>query len=176
MFARAPCLILLFSAPIFASSMVWAAPSNALHLECVPEAAAYHGVNELVVQAIIWHESGNRPNIVVRNSNGSVDVGLGGINSIHYHELRRHNVAPDQLLNGCVNVYVTAWLLSKKVARHGHTWQAVGAYHSETPAFKWAYAQRIRRVILGWRPDMASADDLTPHVPVRPTTMGQEID
>lgn len=143
-------LILLFGASILASRLTLAAPSDALHLECVPEAAAYHGVNELVVQAIIWHESRNRSSLVIRNSNGSVDVGLGGINSIHYRELGRYNVAPDQLLDGCVNVYVTAWLLSKKVARYGQTWEAVGAYHSETPALKLAYAQRIRRVLAGW--------------------------
>jgi len=154
--------------------MAVASPPAVPHLECIPEAASYHGVNALVVQAIIWHESGNRHNIVVRNTNGSVDVGLGGINSIHYTELRKYNVTPEQLLNGCVNAYVTAWLLSKKVARYGHTWEAVGAYHSETPTLKRAYAERIRRVIAGWHPEVASSYDLAPHIPAQTPSTGQE--
>jgi soluble lytic murein transglycosylase-like protein len=131
----------------------------------VKEAAEYHGVSAQVVKAIIWHESINKPNLVLKNRNGSVDIGLGGINSIHYQELGRYNVQPEHLLDGCVNAYVTAWLLAKKVARYGHTWEAVGAYHSETPAFKWAYAKRIERVLSGWGLDAASSGELQPGQP-----------
>jgi hypothetical protein len=44
-----------------------------------------------------------------------------------------------------------AWLYAKKVRKHGNTWTAVGAYHSETPHLRDAYAKRIKRWIDDWR-------------------------
>jgi soluble lytic murein transglycosylase-like protein len=119
--------------------------------DCLDEAAAFHRVNPWVLRAIIWQESGNRPGVVVRNTNGSVDVGLGQINSVHYRELGLYNVAPAQLLDSCVNTYVAAWLLAKKMKAHGNTWEAVGAYHSETPAEKWLYVNRIQAILARWQ-------------------------
>ena len=36
------------------------------------------------------------------------------------------------LMEPCKNVYIAAWHLKQKMNRYGNTWQAVGAYHSET--------------------------------------------
>lgn len=119
--------------------------------ECSADAASFHGVNEWVLRAIIWHESGNRSALVTTNPNKSNDIGLGGINTVHLPELGLYGVTREHLTDACINTYTAAWLLAKKIAKHGDSWEAIGAYHSETPQFKWAYANRIRAVLLRWR-------------------------
>lgn len=119
--------------------------------ECLEEAAAFHRVNAWVLRAIIWHESRNNPTLVLRNKNGSLDIGYGGINSIHWSELGRFDVDPSQLRDACVNTYVAAWLLAKKMAKYGDSWDAIGAYHSETPDKKAIYVGHIRRILIRWR-------------------------
>lgn len=100
---------------------------------CAEGAADYHKVNPQTLTAILLHESRGKADVVLQNTNGSLDVGLAGTNSVHFQELAKKGVAPRDLLDECVSAYVGAWNYSKKVFKHGNTWQAVGAYHSETP-------------------------------------------
>lgn len=118
---------------------------------CLQQAASYHGVNPLILRAIIHHESRDNPNLVMKNTNGSIDVGLGGLNSVHFAELAPFGIGKEQLLDGCVNIYVTAWHLAKQVRAHGNTWTAVGTYHSNTPAKRDIYAAKIYAVLKRWR-------------------------
>ena len=126
-------------------------PNTPIELPCVEEAAAFHRVNSMLLRAIIYHESRGNPAAIGRNANGSIDVGLGQMNSIHFPELARHGIAPGHLLDGCVNTYVAAWHLSKQVRAYGNTWIAVGNYHSKTPVFRDRYAGQIYAVLQRWR-------------------------
>lgn len=102
-------------------------------MRCVPHAAAYHQVNAEVLTSIIRIESNGKPGTATRNINNSIDVGLGGTNSVHFPELAKHGVMPPHLLDACIATYTTAWLLSKSVRRHGETWRGVATFHSTTP-------------------------------------------
>ncbi len=106
---------------------------------CINAAAAYHQVNAWILAAILRHESRLKARTVVGNTNGSVDVGIGGVNSVHFPEIGSHGIAPADLLNPCVGTFVAAWLLSKQLHRYGPTWTAVGAYHSRTPVHNARY-------------------------------------
>lgn len=101
--------------------------------DCFEQAGVYQGVNPSVLRAIAWFESKGDPKAVNRNANGSIDVGQLQINSIHFGELARHGVPHGALTDLCVNIYVAAWLLKQKMVKHGNTWWAIGAYHSESP-------------------------------------------
>jgi soluble lytic murein transglycosylase-like protein len=125
--------------------------STPIAVPCVEEAAAFHGVSSMLLRAIIFHESRGNASIVLRNTNGSVDVGLGGLNSIHFPELARYGIAPNHLLDGCVNTYVAAWHLAKQVKAYGNTWFAVGTYHSKTPEHRDRYAGQIYAVLQRWK-------------------------
>lgn len=118
---------------------------SAKAIHCIGSASEFHSVNPMVLLAIVRHESRGKPRTVSSNSNGSVDVGLTGINSIHFPELAKKGVMPTDLLDECVAIYVGAWKLSKKMATHGNTWWAIGAYHSETPQYNVRYQNRIWR-------------------------------
>lgn len=127
---------------------------------CVGQAAAFHGVNADVLHAIILVESDGRPLVVNRNSNGTVDVGMAQINSIHFSELARYGIQPEHLFDECIAAFVAGWHYARQVRRLGNTWQAIGAYHSRTPHLNEAYQRRVMRrmVQLGvWAPTQAAS-------------------
>ncbi len=116
--------------------------------ECVPYAAAFHQVSDALLRAILLVESGMNPNTINKNANGSIDLGLGGMNSVHFQELARYGIAPEHLLNACVATYVAAWQLKKQFSQYGLTWFAVGAYHSTTPYYNQRYQILIYNQLL----------------------------
>jgi soluble lytic murein transglycosylase-like protein len=100
---------------------------------CVGPAAEYHKVNPWVLKAILKVESNFNPRARNRNANGTVDVGIAQINSIHFARLAKFGVTEDALKDGCISTYVAAWHLAQQTARYGNTWYGVAAYHSASP-------------------------------------------
>lgn len=117
---------------------------------CVAGAAQYHGVNPWVLRAILKVESDFNPRAMNRNANGSVDVGMAQINSIHFAELGRWGIAPANLMDGCVATYVAAWHLSKQVRKYGNSWFGVASYHSTSPCQNSRYAGLLWNALVGW--------------------------
>lgn len=116
--------------------------------DCIQEASQFHTVNPTVLRAIILIESGGKAHTISKNSNDTYDYGVGGINSILLPELKTHGIAPTDLMNPCVNVYVTAWHLRKKIAQHGNTWYGIAAYHSATPYYNNRYQVLLYNALL----------------------------
>ncbi|MFM0561098.1 lytic transglycosylase domain-containing protein [Paraburkholderia sediminicola] len=140
------------SLKLFCAALAWLSMCGAAHAadDCFNEAAAYQGVNPWVLRAVAWYESKGDPDAIPQNANGSIDVGQLQINSIHFGDLAREGVPHRALTDPCVNVYVAAWLLKQKMVKYGNTWRAIGAYHSETPKQREAYAHSIQQVLVGW--------------------------
>jgi soluble lytic murein transglycosylase-like protein len=124
------------------------APARA---DCFDEAARYQKVNPLILRAIAWQESHNRPDALHKNTNGSTDYGLMQINSIHLPTLSQYGISTGTLMEPCKNVYIAAWHLRQKMNKYGNTWQAVGAYHSETPSLRDRYARQIVGILSQWK-------------------------
>lgn len=109
-------------------------PAFSTHAErCIIPASDHHQVNYQLLRAILVVESGLKPGTVSRNSNNTIDVGIAGINSVHFRELSKFGIGPNDLLDECVSTYVAAWKLKKAIARHGNTWHGIATYHSKTP-------------------------------------------
>lgn len=141
-----------YLANVVACAALFAAQAFAMAAaDCIDDAARYQRVHPHVLRAIAYHESRMRPETVNHNKNRSVDIGLMGINTIHSNELARYGVDRERLFDPCVNAYVGAWLLRRKVDKYGATWRAVAAYHSETPEIGDAYMKRIQDVMRRWR-------------------------
>lgn len=117
---------------------------------CLASAATFHGVNAVVLAAIGQHESGFRPSTIAHNTNGTVDRGIFGDNSIHLTDLSRYGVRAKDLHDACKSAYIAAWRLKGHVNRFGNTWKAVGAYHSTTPGVLEPYANSIHSIMRSW--------------------------
>lgn len=124
-----------------------AAPARA---DCFDEAASYQKVNPLILRAIAWQESHNRPDALHKNANGSTDYGIMQINSVHLATLSQYGISTDTLMQPCKNVYIAAWHLRRQMNKYGNTWNAVGAYHSETPTLRDQYAKQIAAILQKW--------------------------
>ena len=134
---RPRCLlgcVLLLSAPAHAAA-------------CWNEAAQRHGVSPALLYAIAQVESGLNPravNLTHRQRTGSYDIGLMQINSSNFPALARHGISEQALYDPCTNVHAGAWLLAQSFARHGATWDGVGAYNAACTRLKGAACQAAR--------------------------------
>jgi soluble lytic murein transglycosylase-like protein len=118
--------------------------AQACRADCFDAAAKYQKVNPKILRGIGVVESHDNPHAIGHNKNGSVDYGIMQINSIHLRELKKYGVRRSDLMNECKNIYTAAWLLHQKMNKYGNSWKAVGAYHSETPSERDAYARKVR--------------------------------
>lgn len=130
-----------------AALLICSLPAKA---DCFDDAASYQSVNPYVLRAIAWHESKGDPTAVHRNSNGSIDVGELQINSVHFPKLATWGITPSALMDRCTNIYVAAWRLRTMMEKYGNTWEAIGAYHSETPQHRDKYARAIQQILASW--------------------------
>ena len=128
---------------VAALSMLAALPAHA----CWDAAAVRYGVSSELLYAIARTESALDPQAVGRNQNGTHDIGLMQINSAWLPKLATHGIGEHDLLEPCTNIQVGAWILAGNVQRLGYTWDAIGAYHSASPARRRAYAEQIYRQI-----------------------------
>jgi soluble lytic murein transglycosylase-like protein len=108
-------------------------------IECLKPAATYHGVNPQLLLAVLTVESRLNPNAVNKNTNGTVDIGMGQINSIHLPELQRFGLNAEHLMDACKATYVSAWMLRRGFNRYGNSWFAAATYHSTTPVHNLRY-------------------------------------
>ncbi len=135
-----PTLSLMLAAALWPASTLAAS-------DCFIDAAAYQHVSPVVLRAIAWQESHARADALHRNSNGTVDYGIMQINSIHLPALSRYGLSARDLMKPCSSVYIAAWYLHSMMNKYGNTWQAVGAYHSQSPAERDRYAHAIAAIV-----------------------------
>lgn len=140
-------LLAFVSLSMGTASIAHAAPAGD---ECFEKAGAWQRVNPLVLRAVAWRESKGDAAAINHNANGSIDVGQLQINSIHFPDLLREGIPHRALTDPCINIFVAAWLLKQKMVRYGNTWRAIGAYHSETPRERDAYARSIQAILVSW--------------------------
>ena len=118
--------------------------STFTHASCFQEAGQQYGVSPDLLRAIAKAESNLNPSATNYNNNGTVDIGLMQINSIWANQL---GSTWDYLFDPCTNVMAGAWILSQCIHDYGYNWQAVGCYHSRTPARRDAYAAKIAHIL-----------------------------
>jgi len=116
--------------------------------DCLDDAAMYQQMSPVLLRAIAQHESGMRANAVNKNTNGTEDIGLMQINTVHLPRLARYGITRQSLFDPCVSAYVGAWVLRDCIDRNGPTWNAVGCYNAGSPEKRLRYANLIYQVLL----------------------------
>ncbi|WP_310699504.1 MULTISPECIES: lytic transglycosylase domain-containing protein [Paraburkholderia] len=132
---------------IVLAGVVLCASACAVRADCIDDAARFHHLNARLVRAIATVESGQHPDAVHVNADGTSDIGLMQINSRWLSTLSRFGISRAGLYDSCTNAYVGAWILSQNIHRLGLTWDAIGAYNAATQTRRVAYARRVYRQI-----------------------------
>ncbi|WP_144106812.1 lytic transglycosylase domain-containing protein [Paraburkholderia sp. BCC1886] len=117
--------------------------SLSAHADCFDHAATAEGVSARLLRAIAHVESNSNPRAIRHNRNGSIDIGIMQINTVHMPELNKRGIHRRDLLNSCKNIYTAAWLLRRNLNAHQSLWTAVGNYHSATPKFHREYLHLV---------------------------------
>lgn len=101
----------------------------------------------------IMHVEGGRVGQEVRNSNGSYDLGPMQVNTIWIPQLAGlwgvdHSTARQWVRdNGCVNVYVAAWILRQQIDKTSGLYSGIARYHSATRWRGHDYANKVIAVM-----------------------------
>lgn len=128
-----------------ALAQVWVASVSA---SCWVEAGDRHSIEPELLYAIAQVESGLNPGAVNHNKNGSRDVGLMQINSMHLSRLQARGITEQRLLDEpCLAIEVGASILADFIERYGYNWTAVGAYSAgnapDRQALRLRYAGKV---------------------------------
>lgn len=83
--------------------MLWATSLPAARADCLDDAANYWSVPTSLARAVAMQESGMRPRVVSKNTNGSRDIGLMQINSSWLPRLKQYGIGEEDLLDACKN-------------------------------------------------------------------------
>lgn len=118
-------------------------------MTCVYQSAKKYELPVELLLAVIKTEGG-RNGLAVKNKNGSYDLGIMQINTIHLSRLKSLGISRTTLLtNGCVNIDVGAWMLRSHFPSKPATadkrqwWRYVGNYHSATITYNVEYQKRV---------------------------------
>lgn len=120
------------------------------------EAAALYHIDPDLLRAITWVESRGVPSAVgPRLPDGHRAWGAAQINDVHLPELVSYGVTQRDLLNPCVNLKLSAWVLANCIQAKGATWAAVGCYNtgpgSTNAAAQARYVRLVQRAYAGYR-------------------------
>lgn len=115
---------------------------------CWVEAGKRYSIEPELLYAIADVESKLNARALNRNNDGSRDVGLMQINSLHFPRLATRGITEQQLLEDtCLAIDVGASILAEFIARHGYNWTAVGAYNAGSAPARQALRLRYARKV-----------------------------
>jgi len=120
---------------------------------CLLIAAKTYQVPPAVMIGIMHVEGGRVGQESGPNFNGTYDLGPMQVNSRWLPELARAwgvDVRKARAIvrdDGCMNVKVAAWILSKKIKETGSLYKGIAWYHSATPWLGNRYAAKVIAVM-----------------------------
>jgi len=137
--SAAACLTLLLSIGFAQAERT---DVRGMSVACILDQEARHGFPFGLLLAIAKTESSLNWRAYNSNRNGTSDIGIMQINSIHLPRLQRMGITPEKLWHPCVNAAVGAMILREFVDRHGMNWSAVAAYNTGNPRTRPTAAMR----------------------------------
>lgn len=128
-----------------------ASQQHSERLYCSIVAAVKYQIPVNIMLAVAEKEGG-RPGQVVRNSNGTVDIGSMQFNTVYLHELKRFDINPIDVAGpGCFPYYLAAWRIRGHIKNDsGDIWTRVSNYHSRTPKYNRIYRHDMIKKSVKW--------------------------
>lgn len=134
-------------------------PNDPLHqigpanIPCVIQAAIRQNVPANVLLALASVEGGKNGQLV-RNKNGTYDIGHFQLNTMHFGKngVFSHISKDDAAWRGCYNAELAAWFLRQRLNAPGSVdyWTRVANYHSATPEFNAIYRGKLIPLAARW--------------------------
>ncbi|MCE2723842.1 MAG: lytic transglycosylase domain-containing protein [Betaproteobacteria bacterium] len=125
---------------------------------CWESSGERYNVAPALLYAIAKTESGLNPRAINKsNANGSEDVGLMQINSLHFPVLAKHGITREHLFDPCTSIEVGAWILAQNAKQLGYNWNAVGAYNASSPDKRLVYAQKVYKSLMVLSPSLPAS-------------------
>ena len=110
---------------------------------CFNLAADQYKIPAKLLKAIAITETKLDQYAINVNTNKSYDIGLMQINSTWLKKLNRVGITQADLLDGCKNIQIGAWILASNIKQYGFNNKAIGAYNSQTAVNQERYARRV---------------------------------
>ncbi|KAF1026025.1 MAG: hypothetical protein GAK40_01312 [Burkholderia plantarii] len=151
------------AARVLAAAVLCAMPLASVHAaDCWTRAGDKYGIDPLLLAAIAKVESSMKPDAINRNRNGTHDIGLMQINSMHLPRLIKVGVTRTRLIaEPCTAIDAGASILAGFIERFGYTWNAVGAYNAGAAparaAARRAYVEKVWRAYRALSEDRAAS-------------------
>ncbi|QKM57658.1 hypothetical protein CG017_05737 (plasmid) [Burkholderia glumae] len=145
------------TALLFATCLPATALANsACHGNVFEAAATLYGLDPDLLRAVVWVESrGHADAIGPRLADGHRAWGAAQINDVHLVQLASYGVTQRDLLDPCVNLRLSAWVLANCIQQKGATWAAVGCYNtgpgSRNTAAQLRYVRLVQQAYSGYR-------------------------
>lgn len=111
--------------------------------KCFKVASNQYKIPEKLLIAIAKIETQLDPYAININKNRTYDIGLMQINSSWLKKLNGVGITQADLLDGCKNIQVGAWILASNIKQYGFNSKAIGAYNSRNPFYQERYARKV---------------------------------
>ena len=114
---------------------------------CISLASEYYNVPLAALLGIMAVERGTVGKYS-KNENGTWDMGPMQINSVWIPEFKKYGITEKMILNnGCLNVFLGAWILSNHYKKSDSIWEAIGNYHSKHGRLNQKYQNLVYKKI-----------------------------
>jgi hypothetical protein len=142
-----PAVVLKMSTELRRNNVL-AGQHSAPTVHCFSRAAERHGLDPLVLLAVLKVEGG-RPGELALNTNGTVDLGPMSVNTVWLPVFAKRMGLPEAetrrrlAADGCANVAAAAFILKEKIASTGSLWEGVAHFHSANPRLQGPYLTKV---------------------------------
>ena len=111
--------------------------------KCFTLASKQYNVPAKLLRAIAKTETKLDQYAINVNKNHTYYIGIMQINSTWLKKLGRVGITQVDLINGCKNIQIGAWILASNIKQYGFNNRAIGAYNSPTAMYQERYARRV---------------------------------
>jgi soluble lytic murein transglycosylase-like protein len=113
-------------------------------LHCINTAAIEYHIPARLLISILQIERGKIGQII-KNANGTYDIGPAQINSTWLPKLKEYSITQDQIqFDPCINIKIASWILAKYIASENNLLVGIGNFNSHTQQYNQRYYQKIR--------------------------------
>lgn len=104
------------------------------------------GISYFLMKSIAITENAKfDTNAVMKNKNGTKDIGLMQINTSWIEWMPEQKITIEKLKDVDFNIKIAFIIVDDIIKRHGYSWNSIGRYHSGTPELKKIWLKKIKQ-------------------------------